>query len=140
LDKILFAQALATSPHLSLGGFFGMLYEHLSGCFILKDPSLGSLELFQTNVIIVYGDIPRSVALMLGVNRLLAMAKDTCGLYLIAIGNVFIQLISCSLSYNFKGYFNNTYLAISLGYQTLEAMKPSLLAFKPSLIYNVIRP
>jgi hypothetical protein len=46
LDMILFAQALAIVPHLSLGGLFGMVYECLSKCFILKDPSLGFLELF----------------------------------------------------------------------------------------------
>jgi len=41
----MFAKALITTPHLSLGGIFGMVYEHLLGCFIPKDPSLGFLEL-----------------------------------------------------------------------------------------------
>jgi len=41
LDRILFAQALAIAPHLSSGGLFEMVYEHLLGCFILKDPSSG---------------------------------------------------------------------------------------------------
>ncbi len=34
-------------------------------------------------------DIPRSMALVLGVNKLLAMTKDISGLCLIAIGEVF---------------------------------------------------
>jgi len=46
LDRTFFAQALATTPHLSLSGLFGMVYEHFLGCFIPKDPSLGFLELF----------------------------------------------------------------------------------------------
>jgi hypothetical protein len=29
LDRTLFAQALATAPHLSLGGLSGMVYEHI---------------------------------------------------------------------------------------------------------------
>jgi hypothetical protein len=39
LDRTLFAQALAITPRLSSGGLFGMVYEHLLGCFIPKDPS-----------------------------------------------------------------------------------------------------
>jgi hypothetical protein len=57
--------ALAVAPYLFMGGLFRMVYEHLSKCFILEDPSLGFLELFQTIVVIAHGDIPRSVALML---------------------------------------------------------------------------
>ncbi len=30
LDKILFTQVLTIAPHLSLGGLFEMVYEHLS--------------------------------------------------------------------------------------------------------------
>jgi hypothetical protein len=37
------------------------------------------------------------VALMIGVNKLLAMAKDIGGLHPIAIGKMFFQLISCSI-------------------------------------------
>jgi hypothetical protein len=46
LDRTVFAQALTTTPHLSSSGLFGMLYEHLSRCFIPKDPSSGFLKLF----------------------------------------------------------------------------------------------
>jgi hypothetical protein len=66
-----------------------MVYEHLSGCFILEDPSLGFSELFQV-VTIVRGDILRLVALVLGANKLLAMAKDIGGLHLNAVGEVFL--------------------------------------------------
>jgi hypothetical protein len=89
LNKILFAQALTFAPHLLLGGFFGMIYEHISGCFMLKDPSLRFLELFQAIDVVAYGDILRSVALVLRVSKLLVMAKDTDGLRFMAIGKVF---------------------------------------------------
>jgi hypothetical protein len=55
LDRILFTQALATTPHLSSGGFSRMVYEHLLGYFIPKDPSLGFSELFP----VAHGDIFR---------------------------------------------------------------------------------
>jgi hypothetical protein len=62
-----------------------MVYEHLSKCFTPKDPSLRFLELFQ---VIIRGDILRSVALMLGVNILLAM--DINGFHLIVMGEMFL--------------------------------------------------
>jgi hypothetical protein len=34
LDRIMFAQALAITFHLSLGGLFGKVFEHLLGCLI----------------------------------------------------------------------------------------------------------
>jgi hypothetical protein len=46
LGGIMFAQVLVIAPHLFLGGLFGMIYECLSICFILEDPSLRFLELF----------------------------------------------------------------------------------------------
>jgi hypothetical protein len=51
----MFAQALTTLLHLSLGEFFGMVYEHLSRCFIPKDPSLGFSKLFQAAIAIKWG-------------------------------------------------------------------------------------
>jgi hypothetical protein len=42
-----------------------MVYEHLSRCFIPKDPSLGLLKFFKAIVVVVHGDILRLVALML---------------------------------------------------------------------------
>ncbi len=89
LNKTMFTQALTTTAHLSLGGFFGMVYEHLSGCFIPEDPSLGFLELIQVATIVARGDIHRLVALVLWINILMAMAKDTSGLRLVVVGKVF---------------------------------------------------
>ncbi len=66
MDRTLFTQALATTPHLSSGGFFGMVYEYLSRCFILEDRSLGFLKLFQVIVTIIHRGIPRLVAIMMG--------------------------------------------------------------------------
>jgi hypothetical protein len=62
-----------------------MVYEHLLKCFILNDPSLGFLELFQV-VVVANGNIFRLLALVLGVNRLLAMLKDIGSFHLITIG------------------------------------------------------
>jgi hypothetical protein len=71
-----------------------MVYEHLLGCFIPKDPSSWFLELFQVVVVVVHGDIPRLVAQMLGVNKLLTMAKDISGLCPVTIGKVFFRYIN----------------------------------------------
>jgi hypothetical protein len=76
MDWTLFAQALVTTPHLFFDGLYGMVYEHFLGCFMLEDPSSRFSKLFQIVVIVAHGDIPRSLALVLGVNILLAMAKD----------------------------------------------------------------
>jgi hypothetical protein len=47
LNRTLFAQALTIAPHLSLGGFFGMVYEHISRCFIPEYPFLGFSKYFK---------------------------------------------------------------------------------------------
>jgi hypothetical protein len=86
LDRTLFAQALATTPHFFSGG--PMVYEHLSEYFIPKDPSSKFLKLFQ--IVVIHRDILRSVALVLGVSRLLVMAKDTNGFHPIIVGKVFL--------------------------------------------------
>jgi hypothetical protein len=59
MDEILFVQALATTPHLSLSGLFGMVYEHLLRCFIPKDPSSRFSKLFKVVANVVHGDIPK---------------------------------------------------------------------------------
>ncbi len=71
------------TPHLYSNGLFGMVYEHIFGCFIPKYPSLGFLELFQTTIVVACGYIPRLVALVMGANRLLAMEKDFKGFVLL---------------------------------------------------------
>jgi hypothetical protein len=97
MDKTLFAQTLAIAPHLSSSGLYGMVYEHLSNYFILKDPSLGFSEFFQATIVVACGDILRSMALMLGVGKLLAMARDSRGLHPIVKGKMFSSIISCSI-------------------------------------------
>jgi hypothetical protein len=73
---------------------------------MLEDPSLEFLELFQVVNIVARGDIPRSMALLLRVvSKLLAMAKDTSGLRPIAVGRVFLQLISYSIVLQLWGPF-----------------------------------
>jgi len=69
-----------------------MVYEHLSKCFIPEDPPLGFFELFQA--IVAHRDTPRSMALVLGASKLLAMEKNIGGLHPIDISKVFFQLIS----------------------------------------------
>ncbi len=90
VDKILFAQALTIIFHFFWVGFLG--------CFIPKDPSLRFLDLFQVATHVAHGDIPKLVALMLGISRLLAMAKNTNSLHSIVVGKVFIWLISRSIA------------------------------------------
>ncbi len=55
-------------------------------CFILEDPFSRFSKIFPVVAIVIHGDIHRLVALVLGVNRLFAMAKDMGGLRPIAIG------------------------------------------------------
>jgi len=97
LDKTLFAHVLAIAPHLFSSGLFGMVYEYFLRCFRLEDPSLEFSKLFQIVFTIAHGDIPKSVVLLLGVNRLVALVKDTKCFCSIAISEVFLQLISCSI-------------------------------------------
>ncbi len=78
----MFAQTLVIIPHLALGGFSLMVYEHLSRCFIPKDPFSRFSKLFQVVIIVAHGDILKSVAIMLGATRLLPMVKDINGLCL----------------------------------------------------------
>jgi hypothetical protein len=86
----MFAQTLTIVPHLFSSGISRMIYEHLLGPFIPKDPSFGFLKLFQAIVVVAYGDIHRLMALMLGASKLLAMAKNIRGLRPITIGEVFL--------------------------------------------------
>jgi hypothetical protein len=100
----MFTQALTIIPHLSSNGLFGMVYEHLSRCLIQEDPSLRLLGLFQV-VVVIHGDNPRLVALVLGVSKLLTMAKETGGFSPIAVSKMFFQLISHSIVLQLRGPF-----------------------------------
>jgi hypothetical protein len=64
LDRTLFAQALLATPLLFSSELFGMVYKHLLRCFIPEDPSSGFSELFQAIIIVVCGDIPRSMVIV----------------------------------------------------------------------------
>jgi hypothetical protein len=54
------------------------------------------------------------MALMLGANKLLAMANDTNGLCFIIVGEMFFDFLVVALFYNFGGYFKSFYFPISL--------------------------
>jgi hypothetical protein len=101
-----------------------------------RGPSSGILKLFQAIDVIARGDIPKLVALVLGANKLLAMAKDISGIRLIVIGEGFFNLLVFPLSYSF-GVISRAPI-INLEYRPLDAMKPSLLASKPSSTYTLI--
>ncbi len=73
------------------------------------------------------------MALVLGINKLLAMAKDTEDLHPIVISEIFFQLIN-----QFGGSFQEHLSPINSKFQPLEAMKPSFLASEPSLTYTLI--
>ncbi len=73
--------------------------------FIPEDPSSWFSELFQVAIIVIHANIPRLVALVLGVNRLMAMAKDNDNLHLIVVAEVFFQLISHSIILQLCGPF-----------------------------------
>jgi len=49
--------------------------------------------------------ISLGMALVLGASRLLVMAKDTSGFRPIIVGQVFLQLISCSIVLQLQGSF-----------------------------------
>jgi hypothetical protein len=55
------------------------------------------MELFQVVIIVIHGDIHRSMALVLGANKLLATAKDIRSYRLIIVGKTFFQLINRSI-------------------------------------------
>jgi hypothetical protein len=80
------------------------------------------------------------MALMLEVSKLLAMAKDTGGLHPIDVGKVFLRLINHSIVLHLQGLFKEHLSPISLEYQPLKAMEPSLLASEPSSTYTLIGP
>jgi len=72
---------------------------------MLEDPSSKFLELFQVTIIVAHGNILRSMPIMLGANRLLAIVKDIGGLHLIVIGEMFFRLISHSIVLQLWGSF-----------------------------------
>ncbi len=107
-----------------------MVYEHISGCFILKDPSSGFSKLFRVMAIVVCGDISRLVALVVVVSRLLIMAKDIGGFPLIIMGEVFLQFISRSIALKLQGLFQEHLSPHRLGILTLGNYKAILFSIR----------
>jgi hypothetical protein len=83
-------------------------------------------------------DILRLVVLMLGVSKLLTIAKDIGNFSLTIVSEMFFQLINHSIVLQLQGRFKNTYSLINLKYQPLKVVRSSLLASKPSSTYTLI--
>ncbi len=140
-------------------GYLGWFMNIFLRCFILKDPSLGFLELLQSIVIVFHGDILKLMALMLKVSKLLIMAKDIGGLCPIVVNEMFLQFINRSIILYLQGLFQeHLYLLnqfevstfegcetipfgikafLKLQYQPLKVVKPSLLESRPFSSYNI---
>jgi hypothetical protein len=58
--------------------------------FHIRGPILKVFGIIPSYYYVTCGDILRLMALMLGINKLLAMAKDTKGLCFIVVSEVFI--------------------------------------------------
>jgi hypothetical protein len=78
-------------------GYMGWFMSIFQDASYQRTHLQGFHNYFQTIVVIARGNILRSMALMLGVNILLALAKDFGGLCLITIGEMFYLFISCSI-------------------------------------------
>jgi hypothetical protein len=65
--------------------------------FHIRRPILKVFGIILSYGYFACGDIPRSMALVLGDNKLLAMAKNTDGLQFITVGKVFLWFISRSI-------------------------------------------
>jgi hypothetical protein len=101
-------------PFVFKWAIWDVVYEHLLGCFIPEDPSLGFSELFQIAIVVACGVILRSTVLVLGASKLLVMAKDTNGFY--PIGEVFFLLINGSIVLQLQGPFQEHLSPLSLEY------------------------
>jgi hypothetical protein len=78
------------------------------------------LELFQVAVVIVHGDMLKAMALMLGANILLVVAKDIGGLHPIILIEVFLRLISHSIVLQLQGSFYEHLSRHQFGVSTLR--------------------
>lgn len=97
LNRDLFARVFSKAHRFSSRSIFGMIYEHLRDCFSPEDPSSRFFELYRVVEHVAQGRIPVRIARALGASRLLAIAKDTDEIRPIAIGEVFLHLISRTL-------------------------------------------
>jgi hypothetical protein len=76
---------------------------------------------------------------VLGVNRLLAMAKDTGGLRPIAISKVFLWFISHSIVLQLRGPFQEHLSPHQFGVLTPKGYETIFLTSNPSSTYTLIR-
>jgi len=70
-----------------------MVFKHLRNAFNLKNSTNSFIQLHQLNSHVAMGHFLGSIACVLGVVRLLALANPTCGIKPIVVGKVFYELI-----------------------------------------------
>ncbi len=90
---------------LSVGGPFGMVFKHLRNSFNLEDSANGFIELQQLCSHVVINRFPRSMARILGANRILALVKPFSGIRLIIMGEALYQLMNKALYLKFRDTF-----------------------------------
>ncbi len=111
--EILFAHALTTTPHLSSSGLSSMVYEHISGCFIFKDPYSGfSILSCYCSMVISLGQWPQ----YWGLTDYWQCQRTLKVFVLLQQVRSLFDLLINLLSYNFRGYLKSTYPPISLEY------------------------
>ncbi len=79
------------------------------------------------------------MALTLGANKLLVMAKDTCGLHPIVVGEVFLQLISRYVVLQLQGPFHEHLSPHQFGVLTHGGCEAIPFGVQPFLTYTLIR-
>ena len=94
LDRECFVRALRTSPSHSSAGVYGGVFEHYRDVLDPADPASGFDLFFHLASRVARGDIPHSVAQMLGTSRLVALQKPSGGVRPLAIGEGFYRLVS----------------------------------------------
>ena len=77
---------------------FGGVFEHFRDVPDPVDPASGFDLLFHLASRVAQGDIPSSVARMLGTSRLVALQKPLGGVRPLAVGEAFYRLVSRAIS------------------------------------------
>ena len=94
LDRDCFVRAVRASPSHSSAGVFGGVFEHYRDVLDPADPASGFDLFFHLASRVALGDIPASVARMLGTSRLVALQKPSGGVRPLAVGEGFYRLVS----------------------------------------------
>ncbi|KAL2634313.1 hypothetical protein R1flu_005792 [Riccia fluitans] len=79
-----------------------MVFELLCDCFTLEDPSSDFDFLFDLCLHIAQGQVPASMAYLLGASCLLALEKPSGGVRPIAVGEVLYRLVAHTLGFQFR--------------------------------------